>query len=85
MPAPTQCGSSTDFLISLSPALSALLSAIALWVGSRARITSRAAQQTSQAALKISHERAHSSSVIVSDRVVQALKNASSKEQGRNE
>jgi hypothetical protein len=38
------------FLLSLSPAVCALLSAIALWVASRARTTSVAAQQTSQAA-----------------------------------
>lgn len=36
-----------QFLIYVSPAVSALLSAIALWVASRARGTSKAAQSTS--------------------------------------
>lgn len=47
-----------DFWQSIPPSLlqavSALLSATALWVGSRARTTSRDAQQTSQAALSLS-------------------------------
>lgn len=42
------------FLVSLSPALGALLSAIALWVASQARSTSRDALQTSQAATSLS-------------------------------
>ncbi len=54
MPEPTLCNSLPDVLVSLSPALSGLLSAIALWVASRARTTSRDAQQTSQANLTLS-------------------------------
>ena len=42
------------FLLSLSPAVCALLSAIALWVASQARSTSRDAQQTSQGAVTLS-------------------------------
>jgi len=38
----------TPFLESVSPAVAALLSAIALWVASRARSTSQVAQSTSQ-------------------------------------
>lgn len=41
-------------LVSLSPAVSGLLSATALWVASRAHSTSRDAQQTSQAAVSLS-------------------------------
>lgn len=85
MPEPTRCASYNDFLLSLSPALGAVLSAIALWVASRARSTSVAAQQTSQAALTTSQQRQSSHSVIVSDAVVRALKSAGSKEQDRKE
>src|SRR4051794_23662509 len=74
---PTRCASYSDFLLSLSPALSALLSGIGLWVASRARTTSKAAQQTSQEALRLSQPPHVGSSVIVSDRVVQALRSAS--------
>lgn len=42
------------FLVSLSPAVCALLSAIALWVAARARIISKDAQQTSQATVALS-------------------------------
>jgi hypothetical protein len=51
---PMPCNSWPDVLVSLSPALSGLLSATALLVASRARTTSKDAQQTSQAALSIS-------------------------------
>ena len=41
-------------LVSLLPPVSALLSATALWVASRARITSRDAQETSRGAVALS-------------------------------
>lgn len=85
MPEPTSCASWSTFLVSISPALTALLSAIALWVASRARTTSVDAQRTSQAALATFNAQQPSSSVIVSDRVVQALRNSSSKARDRNE
>jgi len=43
-----------QFLVYVSPAVAALLSATALWVGSRARGTSVAAQSTSEEAARIS-------------------------------
>jgi hypothetical protein len=52
---PSTCDDSWQpFLVSLSPAAAALLSAIALWVASQARTTSRDAQQTSQATASLS-------------------------------
>lgn len=54
MPESTCSASFVSFLISLSPALGGLLSAIALWVASRARTTSEDARQTSQAAMTLS-------------------------------
>jgi NO-binding membrane sensor protein with MHYT domain len=49
------CGTSWQpFLLSLSPAVCALLSATALWVASRARSTSKDAQQTSAGAVSLS-------------------------------
>lgn len=75
----------SGFLVSISPALSALLSATALWVASRARTTSRDAQQTSQEALRTSEPLRSSSSVIVSDEVVRALRSASLKGEERKQ
>ncbi len=48
-PLDTSCVSWLAVLESLSPAVAGLLSAIALWVASRARSTSKDAQSTSQA------------------------------------
>jgi NO-binding membrane sensor protein with MHYT domain len=53
------CGSTlstslAQFLVFMSPAAAALLSAIALWVASRARSTSADALSTSQAATSLS-------------------------------
>lgn len=78
----TSCTSWPDFLLSLSPALSALLSGIGLWVGSRARSTSKAALQTSQAALTYSAARAPTASVVVPPEVLAALQKHSSTTQG---
>lgn len=85
MPAATSCASWPDFLVSLSPALTALLSATALLVASRARTTSATAQRTSQAALETYKALHASSSVIVSDEVAQALRSASSKRKASSE
>ncbi len=49
MPQDTSCDFYGQALVSLSPAVAALLSATALWVASRARSTSRDAQWTSSA------------------------------------
>lgn len=85
MPDATPCPSWLSFLLSLSPALSALLSAIGLWVASRARTTSRVAQQTSEAALKYSAPPSPTASVVVPPEVLTALARRSSKEQDLNE
>lgn len=74
MPDCTPSASLVDFLVSLSPALGGLLSAIALWVAARARSTSVDALQTSSEALRYSQPPYPSSSVIVPPDVVQALK-----------
>lgn len=84
MPEPTHCSSYAGFLLSLSPALAGVLSAIALWVASRARTTSSDAQRTSQVALKYSQPQPPSHSVLVSDEVVRALRSASSKDKGNS-
>jgi len=60
MPDCTPGASLALILAYVLPPLGALLSATALWVASRARITSGDAQQTSQAAVSLSllqHER----------------------------
>lgn len=63
------CGDSWQpFLLSLSPAVCALLSAIALWVASRAQRTSGAALQTSQGAVTLSLLAAEPPSSSASDR-----------------
>lgn len=80
----TRCTSLADFLVSLSPALSALLSAIALWVASQARSTSKGAQQTSQAALRTSQLRPPSAHVVVDQELLTALRSASSKAKGNS-
>jgi hypothetical protein len=54
MPDCTQSDSFALFLGYVSPAVAALLSATALWVASRARSTSAAAQETSQAVATLS-------------------------------
>jgi hypothetical protein len=55
VPSPSTCSASyAAFLISLSPAVCALVSATALWVAARARSISKDAQQTSQAATTLS-------------------------------
>ena len=54
VPEDTCSASWSAFLVSLSPAVCALLSATALWVASRARSTSSDALQTSQAATSLS-------------------------------
>jgi hypothetical protein len=81
MPEPTRCASSYDFLVSISPALSAVLSGIGLWVASQARTTSKVAQRTSQALAKTYATPSPGHSVIVSDEVVQALRKPSSRAQ----
>jgi hypothetical protein len=48
----TPSGSWGVVLVSLSPAVAALVSATALWVASRARGTSRVAQLTSEVAVQ---------------------------------
>jgi hypothetical protein len=80
----TQCASWSDFLVSISPAVTGLLSATALWVASRARSTSKDAHATSRAALTISREHSLGSSVIVAADVVEALKKRSLKGEDRN-
>lgn len=51
----TTCATSYGtFLVSLSPAVCALLSATALWVGAHARRISKDALQTSQAVVSLS-------------------------------
>lgn len=79
MPESTPCTSYASFLLSLSPALGAVLSAIALWVASRARSTSVAAQSTSQAALAFSAPPRPTASVAVPADVLEVLRSASSK------
>lgn len=73
MPEPMPCMSWSSFLVSISPALSALLSAIGLWVASRARSTSKAAQQTSQAALRSSQQPYGGPHVVVTPELREAL------------
>lgn len=81
----TSCTSWSAFLLSVSPAVGALLSATALWVASQARTTSKVAQQTSQALLEYSKPPAPTASVVVPPEVLTALASASSKVKGANE
>jgi hypothetical protein len=70
------------FLVSVSPAVSALLSATALWVASRARSTSKVAQQTSRVALGLSPGVSPTSSVSLSPDIVEVLRRRSSTTSG---
>lgn len=74
----TSCTSYASFLLSVSPQVAALLSAIALWVASRARSTSKDAQRTSQAALRTSTPPASTASVVLHPDVLAALQKHSS-------
>lgn len=84
MPESTSCTSWPTFLLSLSPALGAVLSATALLVASLARSTSKDAQSTSQQALAYSAPPSPGSSVVLSPDLVEVLrKHSSSKAQDR--
>jgi hypothetical protein len=74
----TSCTSSSDFLVSISPQVGALLSAIALWVASRARSTSKVALQTSREAKATSRGPYVGPHVVVSPVVAEGLRRRSS-------